>query len=300
MAFFNNVFLYKLFLIFLNTKDLLIKSFLKLIRWNNLLIIAFSQYLVRYFLVNNAPMEVEYDWRFFLMVCSTLCIAAGGYVINDYFDVKIDQINKPSEVFVGRVIKRRYALLIHQIFSGLGIFLGVFLGWKIFLINIFSVTILWFYASIFKKKPFSGNLLVAFLTALSISEIAIYYNPGRLIIHIYALFAFFVNLIREIIKDLEDMKGDAAHGSKTLAIVFGIRKTKNVIYLLLLMFVTCVLILISKIGNTNLWICFGILGLLLLMLLYKLVLADRKAHFAQLSTICKIIMLLGVASIVFV
>jgi 4-hydroxybenzoate polyprenyltransferase len=245
-------------------------------------------------------MAVHYDWKFFILVCSTLLIAAGGYVINDYFDVKIDQINKPNEVFVGRIIKRRFALLTHQIFSGLGIFLGIFLGWKILFTNIFSVTILWFYASVFKKKPFSGNILVAFLTALSISEIAIYYEPARLIIHIYALFAFFVNLIREIIKDLEDMKGDEAHGSKTLAIVLGVRQTKKVIYALLGMFVICVVILISKIGNPNLWICFGILGVLLLLLLYKLILADRKAHFAQLSTICKIIMLLGVASIVFV
>ena len=240
------------------------------------------------------------DWRFFVLVSSTLFIAAGGYVINDYFDVKIDQINKPNEVFVGRIIKRRYALLMHQVFSGIGVFLGLFLGWRIFIINVFSVTILWFYASLFKKKPFSGNLIVALLTALSISEIAIFYDPRRIIIHIYALFAFFINLVREIIKDMEDIKGDAAHGSRTLAITLGIRKTKNVIYILLILFVTAVLTLISKLGNTNLWICFGILGILLIVMLYKLILADRKIHFAELSRICKIIMLMGVASIVFV
>ncbi|MCP9756897.1 prenyltransferase [Lacihabitans sp. CCS-44] len=276
------------------------KPFLKLIRWNNLLIIAFSQYLVRYFLVENAENSIFKDWEFLILVLSTVLIAAGGYIINDYFDVKIDQINKPDEVFVGRIIKRRYALLIHQILSGMGVVLGLFLSWKILLVNSFSVTILWFYASIFKKKPFSGNLIVAFLTALSISEIALYYEPGRIIIHIYALFAFFINLIREIIKDMEDMKGDAAHGSKTLPIFLGIRKTKNIIYSLLVLFVALVLILLAKLSNFNLWLCFGILGLLLLLMLYKLILADRKKHFAELSRICKIIMLLGVASIVFV
>ncbi|MBP6620463.1 MAG: geranylgeranylglycerol-phosphate geranylgeranyltransferase [Leadbetterella sp.] len=276
------------------------KPFLKLIRWNNLLIIAFSQYLVRYFLVENTENSIFTDWEFLILVLSTVFIAAGGYIINDYFDVKIDQINKPDEVFVGRIIKRRYALLIHQILSGMGVVLGLFLGWKILLVNGFSVTILWFYASIFKKKPFSGNLIVAFLTALSISEIALYYEPGRIIIHIYALFAFFINLIREIIKDMEDMKGDAAHGSKTLPIFYGIRKTKNIIYSLIVLFVILVLILLTKLSNFNLWICFGILGILLLVMLYKLILADRKKHFAELSRICKIIMLLGVASIVFV
>jgi 4-hydroxybenzoate polyprenyltransferase len=106
--------------------------------------------------------------------------------------------------------------------------------------------------------------------------------------------------VREIIKDMEDMKGDAAHGSKTLPIFFGIRKTKNIIYSLLVLFVILVLILLTKLANFNLWVCFGILGILLLVMLYKLILADRKKHFAELSRICKIIMLLGVASIVFV
>ncbi|MBP8156165.1 MAG: UbiA family prenyltransferase, partial [Leadbetterella sp.] len=87
------------------------KPFLKLIRWNNLLIIAFSQYLVRYFLVENTENSIFTDWEFLILVLSTVFIAAGGYIINDYFDVKIDQINKPDEVFVGRIIKRRYALL---------------------------------------------------------------------------------------------------------------------------------------------------------------------------------------------
>lgn len=178
--------------------------------------------------------------------------------------------------------------------------MALLLGWRILFVNVFSVSILWFYASIFKKKPFSGNLIVALLTALSISEIAIYYEPSRIIIHIYALFAFFINLVREIIKDMEDMKGDAAHGSKTLPIYFGIRQTKQIIYLLLLFFVTSVVVLIGKLGNLNLWICFGILGILLMLMVYKLILADRKSHFGQLSQICKIIMLLGVASIVFV
>nr|WP_255050381.1 geranylgeranylglycerol-phosphate geranylgeranyltransferase [Lacihabitans sp. CS3-21] len=265
-----------------------------------MLIIAFSQYLVRYFLIENATISIWLDWRFAILVLSTVFIAAGGYIINDYFDVKIDQINKPNEVFVGRIIKRRYALLTHQIFSGIGVLMALLLGWRILLINVFSVSILWFYASIFKKKPFSGNLIVALLTALSISEIALYYEPNRIIIHVYALFAFFINLVREIIKDLEDMKGDAAHGSKTLPIYFGIRKTKQIIYLLLILFVTAVVILINKLGNLNLWICFGILGILLMLMVYKLILADRKSHFGQLSQICKIIMLLGVASIVFV
>ena len=269
---------------------------MKLIRWQNLLIIAFTQFLVRYFLIKEVPLTN--DWRFLVLVFSTLFIAAAGYIINDYFDVKIDQINKPKEVFIGRIIKRRYALLIHQFFSGFGIFLGLFLGWKVFLINVFSVSILWLYASVLKKKPFVGNFIVAFLTGLSVSEIAVFYRQEDLVIHVYAIFAFFLNLIREIIKDIEDIKGDETHGARTLPIVLGIRKTKIVIYILLGQFVLAVVTLSAIIGNLKLWIVFGFLGIILLILVYRLILADRKIHFSNLSRWCKIIMLMGVASIV--
>jgi 4-hydroxybenzoate polyprenyltransferase len=277
-----------------------IKSFLKLIRWNNLLIIALTQYLVAYFLIKLPDFQLFENWRFAFLVLSTVFIAAGGYIINDYFDVKIDQINKPEEVFVGRAIKRRYALLFHQIFSGIGVSLSVFLGWKILIINILAVNILWFYASVFKKKPLVGNFIVASLTALSVSEIAIYLAPDQVIVYVYSLFAFFINLIREIIKDIEDIKGDQMHGAKTLPIVLGIRKTKNVIYFLAVLFICTVLVLLLKIDKNNLWICFTFLFLLLIYLIYRLFLADRKKHFSDLSTLCKVILLLGVLSVVFV
>ncbi|WP_255068503.1 geranylgeranylglycerol-phosphate geranylgeranyltransferase [Lacihabitans sp. LS3-19] len=262
--------------------------------------IAFTQYLVAYFLIKLPDFQIFENWRFAILVLSTVFIAAGGYVINDYFDVKIDQINKPDEVFVGRIIKRRFALLIHQIFSGIGVVLSVFLGWKILIINVLSVSILWFYASVFKKKPLVGNFIVASLTALSVSEIAIYLAPDQVIVHVYALFAFFINLMREIIKDIEDIKGDQMHGAKTLPIVLGIRKTKNVIYSLAALFICTVLILLFRIDNRNLWFCFSVLFLFLVFLVYRLILADRKKHFSDLSMLCKVILLLGVLSVVFI
>ncbi len=276
-------------------------SFLNLIRWKNLAIIMVTQILTRYFLVDDNPIIIGdnvTNYKLPLILISTALIAAAGYIINDYFDIKIDLINKPNEVYVGRTISRRKALLTHQIFSGIGIAIGFLLGLKIFLLNIFAVTILWFYASVFKKKPFSGNFLVAILSALCISEIGFYYTQNTFIIHTYAIFAFFITLIREIIKDLEDMAGDKIHGAKTLPIKFGLRNTKKLLYIIIFIFSLVVIILSIYIGNKKLWLFFGVLAIFMLGVVYKLILADRKTHFSALSRLCKYIMILGILSMV--
>jgi 4-hydroxybenzoate polyprenyltransferase len=182
----------------------------------------------------------------------------------------------------------------------LGIICSFFLGLKILAINILVVALLWFYASVFKKKPLVGNLIVAILTGLAIYEMAIFYQKNEILITIYAIFAFFINFIREIIKDIEDMTGDKIHGAKTLPIHLGVRKTKNVIYVIAWVFGVLVVTLTSLIDNKKIWIMFGFLGLMLLWFVYKLTLADRKSHFAQLSSICKYIMILGVGSMVLI
>lgn len=274
-------------------------SFLEFIRWKNLVIIIFTQCFTRYFLVKNNP---AFDFINFptyklpYIMLATILIAAGGYVINDYFDIKIDLINKPKEVYIGRIISRRKALLLHQVLSFSGITLGAYLGLKIFLLNVLSVTLLWFYASVFKKKAFTGNLIVAFLTALSICEIAIFYDSNVKIIYAYAIFAFFITLIREIIKDVEDMAGDKSYGAQTIPISFGIRQTKKLIYIITTFFIFIVFYVCSRIDNTNLWAIFGLLGISIVVFVFKLYKADRKSQFGHLSRLCKYIMVLGILS----
>lgn len=253
--------------------------------------------MVRYFLVFNYPFEWSTDWRFHLMVFTTLLIAAAGYIINDYFDVKIDRINKPGKVYIGKTISRRYALLTHQIFSGFGVTLAVFVSWKAILINIFCVSLLWFYASGFKKKPFIGNFVVALLTALVIAEVAIICDSQNRLIYMYAVFAFFINLIREIIKDMEDIKGDEMHGAKTLPILYGIHKTKRFLYLLMSIFLLSMFFFMYKVEDTKIRIFSGILLSLWFILLLFIIRSDRKAHFSQLSNLCKWIILVGMLSI---
>lgn len=270
---------------------------LKLTRFGNLIIIGFAQYCTAVFLVNYSTLL---DLRFFILSASTILIAAAGYVINDYYDVKIDYINKPDRVVIGRHITRRYAILFHICLSSLGLLLGFLISWRIGFINFVSIFFLWLYSNSLKRLPFIGNFTVAILTGLSIMVVDVYYQTHNPVIYIYACFAFFMTLIREIIKDMEDLKGDNSFGCKTLPIVWGIRKTKFVIYGVLIVFCATVVMLdiIYKILPLRYYILF--LFLPLVFFLVGLIRADMKKDFAHLSSFCKVIMLLGILSMLLI
>lgn len=271
-----------------------IEPLLRIARFWNLLIIAIAQYFTVAFLVDP---KLVYDWHLVALSASTILIAAGGYIINDYYDVKIDLINKPERVVVGRGISRRYAILLHTLLSAAGILLGLVLNWKIGAVNFFSVFMLWWYSNMLKRMPFVGNLVVAFLTGGSIAITWLLYPlAGKTNILIYAMFAFFVTLVREIIKDMEDLKGDNTFGCKTLPIVWGLRKTKNAIYFLTVAFVSSVFIIDALVEQLPMTYFAVFLFAPVAWLVIRLVRADTKKDFYRLSVLCKVIMLFGVFS----
>lgn len=267
----------------------------------NLLMVAFAQLMTAYFLVETTGQgtPVLLDFRLYLLVLSTVIIAAAGYMINDYYDVKIDYVNRPNEVVVGKGIKRRVVIFLHSIFNFTGIGLGYLISPQVGWINFGAAFFLWLYSNRLKREPFIGNLTVAFLTATAIYLVGFYYQKSELLILTYAIFAFFLNLIREIIKDIEDRPGDRKHGCRTLPIVIGFRKTKNVIFIIAICFVCSILIVTFKINNPLLYYYFGALGFVFLWFMYLIYQADRKVHFSRLSSIAKIIMLIGTLSMAF-
>jgi len=274
-----------------------IESLLKLTRFGNLVIIGFAQYFTAGFLIGR---QTIYDFRLLLLSTSTVLIAAAGYIINDYYDVKIDYINKPDRVVIGKNITRRYAILFHVLLSVLGILIGVFLSWRIAAVNILSVFLLWLYSNNLKRLPFIGNLTVALLTGSAIFVVDILYRTHNSLVVIYAMFAFFMTLVREIIKDMEDLRGDNTFGCKTLPIVWGIRKTKVIIYVILTLFSITVIVLNQLYEVLPLQYYLIFLFAPLIWLLYRLLRADMKKDFSWLSTFCKVIMLLGILSMAFV
>jgi len=212
---------------------------------------------------SNNPYNVQLTLGcldFFLLVFSTVLIAAAGYIINDYFDIKIDRVNKPDKVIVGKFIKKRVAMLWHTILNVLAIAIALYLSIKYgnyfpLIIHLFTTFGLWMYSLTLKRKFLSGNLTIAIMSALVVVLVGLVELPGiwnytehipshvamghqhwknvmfQLII--FSSFAFLSTLIREIQKDLADMKGDEVLNCSTVPLVWGIRKTKNFISVLI-------------------------------------------------------------------
>lgn len=271
----------------------LLEAFVRLTRAWNLVIIVFAQYFTAYFLAHD---DVLTDVRLFLLSLSTVLIAAGGYVINDYYDVKIDIINNPKRVVVGKTIHRRFAILLHIALSMAGVAVGLLVSWQLALVNTLSVMVLWFYSSLFKRLPFIGNLTVALLTGLSIAIILFIKNDNAGLILVYASFSFFMTLIREVIKDIEDLKGDNTYGCKTIPILWGIPKTKFFLYTIIALFSIIVVVINYLYVKLEMIYFIMLLFVPLAWLVYQLNRADTKRDFGWLSSFCKVIMLLGILS----
>lgn len=239
------------------------------------------------------------DYKLLLISISTVLIAAAGYIINDYYDVKIDFVNKPERVVVDKLLKRRVVMAAHSILNFAGIGIGFLVSFKIALINFLSALLLWLYSNHLKRLPFVGNVAVALLTGAALLVIAIYYQKNMFLVLVYAIFAFSITLIREIIKDIEDMKGDTVFGCRTLPVIWGIRKTKMIIYLLSSVFTALLFYLASVLDNPTLTIFFAVLIIPLSHFIYRLITADTKKDFSYLSTYCKILMLSGILSMTF-
>jgi 4-hydroxybenzoate polyprenyltransferase len=276
--------------------------FLKLVRAPNLMILIITQYFSSIFLIGPATdwLRIITDLRLFLLCLCTLFIAAAGYIINDYYDVKIDTINKPKRIVIGKFMNRRMAMILHFVFNFFGIAFGFGANWKVGTIAIIISFFLWLYSVSLKKLPFVGNFLVALLTAASLLLLIFYFNKNNLLIIIYAQFAFYISLIREMIKDMEDVKGDKVFGCKTLPIILGLRKTKSIIFLLILFFVISLLGLGNSIDRSLIIYFIPFIFIPVLFLSVKLLRADSVKDFRYLSLICKGIMLSGILSMIFI
>lgn len=309
-----------------------IVAFFKLIRIFNLLIIAFTMYCVRLCLV--IPFSEYYEMQsalgddlFAAIVLSIILIAAAGYAINDYFDVKIDRVNKPDSIIVGRLIKRRVAMITHIVFTTLGLLLGFYVSFKIgiiqlvFLHFIMAVS-LWYYSVNFKAVFLAGNLIIAFLTALVPITVGFFEIPllnGRIGLHPflpagfnynflaywilgYAIFAFLMTLMREIMKDIVDMKGDEEYGCETLPIVLGIPKTKLIV--LGLTALTVVLLGIAQYfflyDKLSIYYIYGLLVAPLVSMFLLVIKAKDAADFKVPEIMNKIISLFGISYMILI
>ena len=299
-----------------------------MIRWPNLLFIVLTQVLFRYFILHFVYLDAHPGYEainlseklFYLLVLASVCIAAAGYIINDYFDENIDQVNKLAKVIVGKFIKRRIAILLHAIFSFIGLMLSIYIGYRlrnpfIPFFNFVAIFLLIVYSSTFKKKILIGNIIISLLTAwtilvLTLAEYRFRISPQDIVWHrllkmsfIYAGFAFIISLIREVIKDMEDMEGDIRYGCKTMPIIWGLPVSKvfTAVWIVVLggMLVAIQIYVIQLGWWVSALYSFLLIIVPLIWVLKKLYTASTSSDFHRLSSAIKLIMLAGIVSMVF-
>lgn len=298
----------------------MIGSFLKFVRFPNLIIVGLTQYLLLYcllvpFLVPEGIGKTLDHLHFFLFVLDTIIITLSGNIINDIEDYEIDIINRPDTVFVSKHITVPAAMKLYWSVVGVGFLLALYLAFYVdqlplVLIYPFAVALLYFYSTLFKKKALIGNLVVSIFCGgvagiiLFAEKDAYSQLSGQAQDQVwwafaaYAIFAFLTTLFRELVKDIEDMEGDEERGCKTLPIVAGVRTTKG-LSLLTGLSLMPILLMISWIAYNNntsfiLWLSPIILvALPMIYLIVLLIRAKDKKDYHQISTLMKGIMLMG-------
>ena len=308
-----------------------LRSIFSLVRFPNLLIIAFTQYAIRYLLMEpllpSDTFELQFgEFQFALLVFSTMLIAAAGYIINDYFDTRADLINKPARVVVGVSISRKEAMILHMILNIIGVGIGIYLAFYIglpslSLVFVLSTGLLWFYSTNYKKQFLVGNLAVAFLTALVPLMVVLFEIPllnreyGDVMVRYdsnffylfawvsaFSFFAFITTLIREIIKDAEDLEGDNAYGMKTVPIILGTFWTKVLVMVLIVFTLFALIYLLLKYiffsvdppDYISLVYFLVLLLLPLILLAIQVMVAREKRAYHRASILIKLIMLSGI------
>ena len=316
----------------------LVTAFFRLVRWPNLVFIVVTQLLFYYFI--TIPVFNQYNSKpylpvniLYLIIAASVLIAAAGYIINDYFDLNIDRVNKPDKLVVEKIIKRRWAIMWHLVLSFIGIvisfyvclaldifpsFFDLFIG----IANLICVMALWVYSTTYKRRLLIGNILISALTAWTIlvlyvaefphwfkaaAEYKLNYNLAFAKLFKYAVlyagFAFIISLVREVIKDMEDMEGDARYGCKTMPVVWGIPSSKvfTAVWLIVLI---CAMVIIQVYALYLGWwwsvaYCTAAIIFPLLWILQKLYKAQVAKDYHLLSNAVKLVMLAGILSMVF-
>lgn len=303
-------------------------TILYLIRWQNLVIIILTQVLLRYgilgtFLFRDHRGMLSGTLDFSLLVLITVLLTIGGYLINDYFDTRIDSVNKPDDNPVGKQVRGRSVILAHILVNAFAILIGFYLAYRLRSLNfglIFPIIsmLLYLYSARYKRSPAWGNLVVALLSALVIfivwyfeflhlrlkpgdfSEVIPDFKETNWWFIAYGSFAFLVSFFREIIKDMEDIEGDREYGCHTLPVVLGIGKSKSIVATLVVITLLFLsfgqLTFINRGWTVVFWYFLVIIQLPLVYILYKLYRAETREDFHYLSNLCKIIMVAGILS----
>lgn len=277
-------------------------SLISVVRGYNILVLILAQYLASIFIFSpeKSISYIIYDLHLHYIVLATVCVVAAGYIINNFYDDKVDRINRPLKTGLDNYVRQETKLRLYFFLNFVGFLFGFFVSWKaglFFAVYIFGI---WFYSHKLKKYPFTGLISATSLTLIPFFVIFVYYKNFSEIIFIHAIFLFLVIMVRELIKDLQNMKGAIANNYDTFPIVYGEKKTKQLSILLLSLTLVPIFFLFQypALSYMKYYFYFA-LGTLLFIAFY-LWKSKKRNQYRFLHNVLKILLLIGVFCLVFI
>ena len=277
-------------------------SFFSVVRGYNIWVIALAQYLSAIFILapHESALSILLDWRLFvLVVASSLCIAS-GYIINNFYDAKKDLINRPKKAMIDRLVSQSTKLKVYFAINFFVVVLASLISWKAVLFFSTYIFLLWFYSHKLKKYLLVGNLTAALLAVTPFFAVLMHFKNFYHVIFAHATFLFVLILIRELIKDLENIEGDLANDYKTIPVIYGEKTAKTIITLLTCFTVIPVYFLtdVYNVGYMEIYFYLGLIALL--FFIAKLWKSENKADYVKLHFLLKFIIVSGVFCIVLI
>ena len=274
-------------------------SLLSVVRGYNILIIVLAQYLAAIFIFSpEKPLkQILFDLDLYFLVLATMCVIASGYIINNFYDSRKDRINKPIKSKIDSIVGQRTKLNIYFLLNFIGVLFGYLVSWRAALFFAVYIFLIWLYSHKLKKYPLTGLLSAAILSILPFFAVFIYFKNFSTIIFTHAAYLFFVLMIRELLKDLENIKGDIVQDYQTIPLKYGEHFTKMLITLLVLLTLNPIYFLwkYPEIGMMKYYFYFA--GVTFIFFLYLLWKAKSRKDFVILHNIVKLVILIGVLSL---
>ncbi|RAJ22773.1 4-hydroxybenzoate polyprenyltransferase [Gelidibacter algens] len=272
------------------------------IRGYNILVIVIAQYLASiYIFSHDSPLrEVVFDLNLFMLVLASASAIAGGYIINNFYDSEKDLINRPNKSMLDRLVSQNTKLSFYFVLNFLAVVMASYVSFNAVIFFSLYIFGIWFYSHKLKKLPFIGNLTSAILTITPFFAIFIYYRNFETVIFFHAMFLFLIISMRELTKDLENIKGDLAQNYHTIPVVYGENVSKVMLTILafLTLIPTLLLITYFDVGQMNYF--FYSSTVLLFMVILMLWRSKTKTHYLILHNILKFIIVAGVFCIVLI
>ncbi len=277
-------------------------SMFSVVRGYNIPIIVLAQYLSAIFILapEKRALSIVLDFHLFIIVFVSSLTIASGYIINNFYDSQKDLINRPNKSMLDRLVSQKTKLQVYFILNFIVAFLSIFVSWRAVLFFSIYIFLIWYYSHRIKKYPIIGNLTAAFLAILPFFAILLYYKNLYEVIFGHAVFLFLLLLIREMIKDLENIKGDLANDYKTIPIIYGEAVSKKIITVLTIATLLPVYVLIEvfDVGYMDIYF-YSCLIILIFFLLY-LWNSTTKNQYLVLHNILKFLIVSGVFCIILI